>query len=297
MRVTQSMITNNMLRHINQSYKQMSKTQEQLATGKKISRPSDDPVIAAKGMTYRTELAEVEQYKRNLSEAYNWLDNSDEALEKASQVLNRIRELTLQASNGTLDPPQKAMIGKEVTQLKEHLVTIANTQLSGKYIFNGNDTGTMPVDLSTGTVSKNTNKVSFELSKGILISVNIEPTKVFSYNPGPPESGLFGDIQELEKVLNGSSSTPIDSFLNKLDTNINNILSERAELGARYNRIELIDSRLGEQKVTATRLLSNNEDADIAQVITELKMQESVHRAALGVGARIMQPSLIDFLK
>ncbi|MBH0173825.1 flagellar hook-associated protein FlgL [Fictibacillus sp. 23RED33] len=289
MRVTQSMLSNNTLRHISQSYERMAKTQEQLSTGKKISRPSDDPVVAMKGMTYRTNLTEVEQYKRNLSEAYNWTENTDTALDKANSVLQRIRELTVQASNDTLEDSQKQMIGKEITQLKEHLASVANTQVAGKYLFNGNDTTTKPVDLATNSFSTNQNVVELELSKGIKISVNINPTNVFSHD-------LFDDLSALETALN-SGSNGIDSNLDILDKHINNLVAERAELGARYNRIELIDERVSEQEVIANRILSDNEDADIERVITDLKMQESVHRAALGVGARIMQPTLMDFLR
>jgi flagellar hook-associated protein 3 FlgL len=287
------MLSGNMLRHISQSYERMSKTQEQLSTGKKISRPSDDPVVAMKGMTYRTNLTEVEQYKRNLSEAYNWMENSDAALDKATSVMQRIRELTVQASNGSLEDSQKEMIGKEITQLKDHLASIANTQVAGKYIFNGNDTTHPPVDLSQGQVSSNGNAVELELSKGIKIKVNIDPKNVFTLSP----DGLFGDIADLETALETPGSANIDGFLDKLDNHINNLVSERAELGARYNRVELIDARVNEQEVIANRILSDNEDADIERVITDLKMQETVHRAALGVGSRIMQPTLMDFLR
>ncbi|MBH0161696.1 flagellar hook-associated protein FlgL [Fictibacillus sp. 26RED30] len=298
MRVTQSMLSNNMLRHISNSYESMAKTQEQLTTGKKISRPSDDPVVAMKGMTYRTNLTEVEQYKRNLSEAYNWMDNSDAALDKATSVMQRIRELTVQASNGTYEESQKGMIGKEIEQLKEHLVSIANTQVAGKYIFNGNDTTNKPVDLNkTPSVSDNGNAVNLELSQGIEVAVNINPKNVFTHTAGPPETGLFGDINELKKALESTSGQDISGFLDKLDSHINNLVAERAELGARYNRVELIDARVSEQEVIANRILSDNEDADIERVITDLKMQESLHRAALGVGSRIMQPTLMDFLR
>ncbi|MFG6495427.1 flagellar hook-associated protein FlgL [Fictibacillus sp. UD] len=301
MRVTQSMLSNNMLRHISQSYESMAKTQEQLTTGKKISRPSDDPVVAMKGMTYRTNLTEVEQYKRNLSEAYNWMENSDAALDKATSAMQRIRELTVQASNGTYEGSQLEMIGREIDQLKEHLVSIANTQVAGKYIFNGNDTTNKPVDFNRPAgklpVSDNKNSVKLELSQGIEIAVNINPVNVFSHEAGSPEGGLFGDINELMKSLEGNSNESINGFLDKLDSHIDNLVAERAELGARYNRVELIDARVSEQEVIANRILSDNEDADIERVITDLKMQESLHRAALGVGSRIMQPTLMDFLR
>src|SRR5699024_10896718 len=101
MRVTQNMLSNNMLRHLMNSQSKMDKYLEQLYTGKKIRRPSDDPAIAMKGMNYRTQVIEVEQYKRNTAEVHNWMDNSESALNEAIQTMQRIRELAVQASNST----------------------------------------------------------------------------------------------------------------------------------------------------------------------------------------------------
>jgi flagellar hook-associated protein 3 FlgL len=299
MRVTQFMLTQNMLRNLSQSYERLGKIQDQLATGKKIARPSDDPVVAIKGMAYRTNLTEVEQFKRNFSEAYNWIETADSALNEATQVLQRIRELVVQASNDTYETSQRQHIASEISELKDHLVSIANTQVAGKYIFNGSDTLNPPVNLAdpVNKVSTNSEQVKIELLKGIQIPVNVDPTKVFTYST-TPGGGLFSDIEALEKDLQtGKTGQDLNKYLQYLDKHLSNILSERAELGARNNRIELMEARVEEQEVIAHRILSDNEDADIERVITDLKTQESVHRAALGVGARIIQPTLLDFLR
>ncbi|MED4877504.1 flagellar hook-associated protein FlgL [Anoxybacillus geothermalis] len=301
MRVTQGMLTGNMLRNLSASYARLGKYQDQLATGKKINRPSDDPVIAMKGMVYRTNLTEVEQFKRNFSEAYNWIENSDAALDKATQALQRIRELVVQASNDTYEVSQRAAISEEIKQLTEHLASIANTKVGDKYIFNGTDTLKQPVDSSQAppVVSKNTDEIKIELSKGIYIPVNVNPTKVFNYDNTAKGNGLFSDLEFLNNDLNDAtkSGKDISQYLSYIDQHINNLLSARAELGARLNRVELMEERVDQQEVIAHRILSDNEDADIERVITDLKTQESVHRAALGVGARIIQPTLLDFLR
>jgi len=299
MRVTQGMLAENMLRNLSASYAKLGKYQDQLSTGKKINRPSDDPVVAMKGMAYRTNLTEVEQFKRNFSEAYNWIENSDAALDEATQVLQRIRELVVQASNDTYEASQRAAISEEIKQLTEHLASIANTKVGDKYIFNGTDTLKPPVDLNQNPpVVLNTSEVKIELSKGIYIPVNVNPEKVFNYSNTKGE-GLFSDLQFLNNDLNDStkSGKDINQYLAYIDQHINNLLNARAELGARMNRIELMEERVDQQEVIANRMLSDNEDADIERVITDLKTQESVHRAALGVGARIIQPTLLDFLR
>ncbi|GMN99920.1 flagellar hook-associated protein FlgL [Parageobacillus thermoglucosidasius] len=293
MRVTQSMLANNMLKHLSASYANLGKYQEQLSTGKKINRPSDDPVVAMKGMVYRTNLTEVEQFKRNFSEAYNWLENSDAALDKATQALQRIRELVVQAGNDTYESTQRQAISQEIKQLTEHLVTIANTKVGDKYIFNGTNTLQPPVQM-TGTsitTSVNTDEVKIELAKGIYIAVNVNPTEVFS--------GLFSDLQSLANDLEDPNKTgkDINEYLGYIDQHISKLLSARAELGARMNRVELMEERIDQQEVIAQKVLSDNEDVDMERVITDLKVQESVHRAALAVGARIIQPTLVDFLR
>jgi flagellar hook-associated protein 3 FlgL len=280
-----------MLRYINKSFERMEKYQNQLATGKKISRPSDDPVVAMKGIEYRSNLTQIEQYKRNLSEAYTWMESSDSALDKATQALQRIRELVVQASNDTYEISQRQSIANEIRELKDHLASIANTKIGDKYIFNGSDTTTPPVDLGGGIYPTNSDPVEIEVFSGVRMQVNIDPTNVFS-------SALFTDINNLEADLNGGSTgAVIGNYLNVIDGHIQNFVAERAELGARYNRVELVDQRVQTQEVVANRIIADNEDADLERVITDLKMQESVHRAALGVGARVMQPTLLDFLR
>ncbi|GAJ39268.1 flagellar hook-associated protein FlgL [Saccharococcus caldoxylosilyticus] len=301
MRVTQSMLANNMLKHLSASYANLGKYQEQLSTGKKINRPSDDPVVAMKGIAYRTNLTEVEQFKRNFSEAYNWIENSDAALDKATQALQRIRELVVQASNDTYEATQRQAISQEIKQLTDQLVMIANTKVGDKYIFNGTNTLEPPVQMNgtSITTSDNAEEVKIELAKGIYIGVNVDPTKVFHYDASQKGKGLFSDLQSLANDLDDPAKTgkEINEYLGYIDQHITNLLGVRAELGARMNRIELMEDRIDSQQVIAEKMLSDNEDVDMEKVITDLKTQESVHRAALAVGARIIQPTLVDFLR
>ncbi|MBU7594564.1 flagellar hook-associated protein FlgL [Metabacillus halosaccharovorans] len=296
MRVTQSMLASNSLKNLSKSYANMGKYQDQLATGKKISRPSDDPVVAIKGMFYRTNLTEVEQYKRNLTEAYTWMENSEAGIEQATQVVQRIRELVVQAKNDTNSPDDLKAIGVEISQLKEDLVGVANTQVAGRYIFNGTQTKNPPIikdEEGNLDFSKMvTNSYNVEVSKGVQLKVNTNGSNVFGED-------LFRNLEQIEaSLLDGEGSFENgDGALQELDGHINSILAERSELGARYNRLELVDSRLGDQEVIANRILSDNEDADIEKVITDLTIQESIHRASLAVGSRIIQPTLIDFLR
>jgi flagellar hook-associated protein 3 FlgL len=292
MRVTQSMLTNNMLRNLSNSYERLGKYQDQLNTQKKITKPSDDPVVAIKGMRYRTDLAEIEQYQRNLSEAYTWMESADDAMDKMTQALHRVRELTVQASNGTNGTDEKKNIAIEIEQLKEHIATIANTKVGNKFIFNGTNTTEAPVDLATNNISLSNNDVLLEVSKGVHMNVNVKATDLLQ---GSNTKDIFTELDNLINDLN--SVGDVAKYLDTLDSHTSNVVANRADLGARYNRVELIDDRLSSQEVIATKIISENEDADMEKVIINLTTAEAVHRASLGVGSRIIQPTLLDFLR
>ncbi|MBO8176120.1 MAG: flagellar hook-associated protein FlgL [Bacillus sp. (in: Bacteria)] len=300
MRVTQSMLTSNSLKHLSNSYERLGKLQDQLATGKKITRPSDDPVVAMKGMYYRSNLQEIEQYKRNLSELYLWMENSEAGIEQANSGLQRVRELVIQGSNGTLSPEDLQSIAKEIAQIKEDLISVANTKVSGRYIFHGTDVNNSPLkNLNPPQAADNItdpvqlakiNSYNIEVSRGVYLQANVNPANVFSQK-------LWDTVQGIQDALESGDQSNLNNLLSDLDDVMDTLSAERSELGARYNRLELVDDRLAQQEVVANRILSDNEDADIERVITDLKTQESVHRAALGVGARIIQPTLLDFLR
>ncbi|MCS0654739.1 flagellar hook-associated protein FlgL [Cytobacillus firmus] len=286
MRVTQSMLSNNMLRNLSNSYSRMDKLQDQISTQKKFTKPSDDPVAAMMGMNYRTDLNRIQQFTRNIGEVRNWVDSTDDALDKGVLALQRIRELTLQASNGTLEEDQRKAVAEEVKQLKEHLQNLGDTQVGGKYIFNGNQTNVRPSEsgFQSGTIE-------LEVFSGIKIPVNTEGKALF----GDMLSDE-GDIQKLITALE-TNDPAVGDMLENVDKNIDNFLSARALIGAKQNRVELMEDRLSQQEVFSTRILSDNEDIDMEKAIIELTTQESIHRAALSVGARIIQPSLTDFLR
>ncbi|MGE7761809.1 flagellar hook-associated protein FlgL [Peribacillus sp. NPDC097895] len=292
MRVTQSMLTNNMLSNLSSSYEKMAKLQEQVSTQKKFTKPSDNPVAAMMGMGYRTNLNQIGQYQSNISEATNWIDSTDDAISEAVSAMQRIRELTVQASNGTYEGEQMKNISEEIKQLKEHLVTLGDTQIGGKYIFNGQDTNVRPSSVkdANGNTVYGTGDINLEVFSGISLKINTDGSKTF----GDALASGGSIDQTIDALENGGD---VSGTLEGLDATINTFLGMQAKVGARQNRIELMTDRLKQQEVFATEILSKNEDVDIEKAIMDLTTQESVHSAALSIGAKIMQPSLLDFLR
>lgn len=286
-----------MLKNLFQSQAQMNKYLNQINTHKKISRPSEDPVIAMKGMNYRTQVIEVEQYRRNASEVWNWMDHSDDVLDKATKAIQRMEYLAVQAANGTYGDDERHSIAEEVKQLQEQLVELANTNVNGKYIFNGTNTDQKPIKKSEdGLVYEiaydpdNIYPVKVEVAKGIQFEVNVSPKNIFNQE-------LFDNIKNFIDRLEDPDAGDLNDSISELNEGMLNIVNGRAELGARMNRLELIEDRLAQQEIIAKDTMAKNEGVDFEEAVTNLLTQEVVHRAALAAGAKIIQPSLIDFLR
>lgn len=294
MRVTQSMMSANMMRNLNQSYERLARLQEQAYTEKRILRPSDDPVVAMKGIGYRTNLAEVEQYKRNYREAHNWIENADTALDKVTNALHKIRELVTQGANDPVGDDPRGYIADEIEQIKKHLENLANTKVGDQYIFNGTNSLKKPVDLDKGDYPDQEKMVKFELAKGVFIEVSVDTYPIFN-----EDDGIFKDIDGLinELQISGASGEKIGEFITKIEQQTDKVLSITATLGALTNRIELMETRIDEEESIAKRMMVDNEHVDMEKILIDLISQESVHRAALGVGGRIIQPTLLDFLR
>lgn len=295
MRVTQSMLSGNLLKNLSNSYSKLGKIQEQINTGKKVTRPSDDPVVAMKGIGYRTELNNVEQFSRNIGEAYNWLDTTDDTLDKVGSALQRANELVIQASNDTTTISDRKKINSELQQLRKHIQTLSNTQIGDRYIFSGTKTTTPPHDgetYFTGDNPDTTDKafekpIEIEVFDGIMMKINTTPIELFN-----KIDQMFENIEQ--DITNGSD---LSEHISTIGTNMDELLITRADIGARQNRVELMDDRLQTQEIIATERMSENEDIDYEKAIVEMTTQESIHRAALSVGGRIIQPTLVDFLR
>ncbi|MED1784212.1 flagellar hook-associated protein FlgL [Brevibacillus fortis] len=292
-RVTQNMLNNNMLRNLNNSMGNMDKLQEMLSSGKKVSKPSDDPVVVVRGMFYRSSLMENEQFTKNTTEALSWLDTTDQALDEVGNVLKRVQELLVQSGNGSMSKDDLKMMAMEIKEIKNHVGHISNQTVNGRHIFAGSDTQNPPYDVAAGKFTNtNSTPVRLEVSEGTFVPVNINAQNVFN---NPAANNVFDLLDKVIVELQNGKSAAV--YSNDVSQQMDNVLTERSTLGARVNRLELVEDRLSKSEVSITGLMSKNEDADAAEVMTDLKAQENVHRAALSSGARIIQPTLIDFLR
>lgn len=302
MRITNNMLVNNMVNHIGRNLIRMESYQKRLATGKKISVPSDDPVVAARALKLRTDVSQINQHIRNVDDAMSWLEITEASLNNVGEILHRARELAVQGSNGTATEEDTQKIAQEVEQLKGQLIQVGNATYAGRYIFSGfktdtkllNDDGTFAIEV------KNTESIMYEIGISDNINVNVLGGQLFN-NGGEATPGGTGQLIQMMTnyidALNSGDKDNISGAIADIDEEFNNLLAIRAGVGARYNRLELTRDRLESDKLNFSKLMSENEDVDQAENIMLLKNEENVYRASLSGGAKIIQNSLVDFLR
>lgn len=303
MRVTNTMMANNLLRNLWANMERLKEYQDQLASGKRVRRPSDDPVRVMASLKLRSSLGEIEQYSKNVDDAKTWLEVTDAALTNAIEVLQTARERAVAGANGTLPQESRNAIAQEVRQLKDQLVQIANTTVGGRYIFGGTQTTESPVEIDeNGSViwRGNENAIQYEIAPGVTVTVNTPGEGLFHgyYDENNKlQAGAIAVLEELAKALeDGSESGAISKWIGEIDRVIDKFIAEQGKLGAMENRMEMTANRILREQIQQTELLSQAEDTDVAEAIIYLKTQENAYRTTLAAGARIILPTLVDFL-
>lgn len=315
MRITNGMMVSRMMLNMNNNLRNMDKEQNDLSTGVKIHRPSDDPVLVARSLKIHTDIAENEQFTRNVDDSYSWLDKTETSLKELNNVLQRVRELSVQAANGVLNAEDTQKIQSEVEQLKEHMVKIGNDTYIGRHIFSGfktdekylNDDGTtnlkdiggQKIEYQVGVSAKVTVNVTGEQVFGKLVAVVDENGDPVMDGDGKPvkKNEMFKTMDDLIGAMKNGDSSKISNLLGDLDKNIENLLQVRGEVGAKMNTVEVIKDRAEEMTLNFTSLLSKTEDTDMGEAVMKLNILESVYKASLSIGARVIQPTLVDFLR
>lgn len=294
MRITDRMLHDRALGSLNTNVAALARIQEQVASTKRLIRPSDDPADVRSAVKARDGLGEMEQFLRNITTAQRSVDASDTALASAGEALQRARELAVQGANGTLSASDRQTMALEVEQLARQLVTHAGARAGDQYLFSGFKTGSAPyVEAPSGSAAVSAyggdaGVVVARIAPGTTMTLNVTADTVF-------QPALDALAQMHAELVAG---TPVSGgTIALLDTGQSALLAGRAQIGARANRLSEAQTTLEDNVLSARRLLSDLEDVDLAAAITELSQRMAVYQAALEVNAKIIQPSLLDHLR
>lgn len=394
MRVTTRMLTQHTAANIMANADAMQQTQRQLTTGKRILRPGDDPAGAAFGVRLRSQNLRDDQYLRNIEQSRTWLDTTDSVLGDIGDLLGRARELSVQASTGTLGAGDTAQVAEEIDAIRNQIISSLNRTVDvDQHLFSGQMTDTVPISVDpttgnatyagdTGVSLPNPTDLTAALgidqvlatgpltakgSYSIEVSINNGQATVTATRtadgkaetqtvaipgtgaaPVPVEFANLGlnlVVNENLTTINGNNTFEVDGVglahdiapgstldvnvsagslmpilaqlktlhtalvsgtgansaantaIGAIDVAADRVLSLRAQVGAKTNHIDFAQARREAMQTEGNRLLSVNEDIDLTEALTRLTAQQTVYKASLEVGSRVMQNSLLDFLR
>lgn len=291
-RITQRLMTERSLSSLQLGLGRLADTQEKLSTGRAINRPSDSPTLTNDAMRLRAQISADDQYVRNAQDGLSWLGTADTTLSSMSDSVRRARDLLVQgASTGSSGPEAREAMAQELIQIREDLLAQANTRHLGRPLFGGTTGNTTAYD-SNGVFQGDSFAVNRAVGDGASIVVN---------TAGPDAFSVAGDdlFTMLDDAITTMRANPdaLGGVLDRLDAVAGQMRTSLADVGVRYGRIESAMQRLATTAIDHKSSLSEVENVDFAQTVVELQMQEVAYQASLGATARVMQPSLIDFLR
>lgn len=320
MRITNGMIVNSFLSNLQTNLTKMDKYTAQLSSGRKIVHLSDDPVGVFSALTARQRLASYEQYQRNLVTARNWSEQCESSLQEISSKLTAIKEQVINAASDIKNDGDRQNIAVLMKELRDTVKDALNTVVGDQYIFGGYNTSEQPLtfaadgktllynglDLSNITDPANKAAIETEMSQSVELELGYNLYRPISMTAidvvGIGDNNFFKNVNDIIDLMNSDSSNEavvekLSGYLGKLDRAHENITAQLVKSGAMTTQIDILDDRYAEDIINYNEIRSKIEDIDSAETIMDWKMADAVYKQSLSAGARVIMPTLLDFLK
>ncbi|GAB6167718.1 flagellar hook-associated protein FlgL [Clostridium carnis] len=331
MRITNQMMAKSFLKDLNRNQNTLKRLNDQLTSGKEIRRPSDNPFKVARSMQLHSDISTNIQYNENIKDTSNWLNTTDTALEQLNNSFQRVRELMVSSGNAAYGSDEKKAIKDEINEKVNEITQILNTSFDGKYIFGGTKGSSKPVgsmeDTDTGNnimylsgkngehlnlnsdefeiqqqINMINKKLNVEISQGVTMEYSVSATDLLLFKDRHgKESNVMNLLKDITNNLDSKDSIDVEKVTNEnlsaIDETMANLLRIRSEVGAKQNRMDSAGEQNEEQNFNMKDILSKTEDIDFAEKNIEVSVAKSVYMASLQTSAKIIQPSLLDFLR
>jgi flagellar hook-associated protein 3 FlgL len=301
-RVTDSHMTSTFLSNIGHTKARMAELQAQMSSGKAFMTADQNPTGAGQMLGFDAQLQEISRFKANVADSLSLLGVQDTALGDVTGSLRRVRDLVLQAANGTTDQQGRNAIASEIRQLKESIRGTLNSQYGSMYVFSGTSTSTQPYPAASNTYAGTTATMERRVAPGLQVAVNLDGPSVAGTTSGSDltDQNIFDMLDLIAGNLISGTPSEVSEVagdgLRAIDAHIDNVIEQRTNLGAIAGRLESTQNQLMdmEERLSASR--SEIADVDMAATYMQYQAHSSMYESALAAGARIMRTSLLDFL-
>jgi len=288
MRVANRFIFESVKYNLGSISEELSKANEIATTGKRINNLSDDPVSLAQSLNIRSTLSNINQMGRNISFGNSWLTASESALTSVQNIISDAKALCVQMASATTGSEQRASAAENVQNMLDEIVSLANTDVAGNYIFAGSKTDTIPF-AQDGTYNGDNTPFSIKISRNSTIEIGNDGQAVFGT--------VFNTLADLKTALQSNDLGGIQNAMDNLDGHFDDISTKISDAGSKTNRLEIKDNIYQNLNFSNTERLSRIEDADIAEAIMNVKAAELTYQAALASSSKVMTLTLMDYLK
>jgi flagellar hook-associated protein 3 FlgL len=298
MRVATKTIYSNIIKYINNATEAMTKANEVAASGKRINRLSDDPVGLVTVLDLNSSLANIEQMESNIDMGVSWLTAGEAALTQVEDLVTEAKTLCVEMASDTSDSSARANAVETVDGYLREILSLANTQVGGRYIFGGTQTDTAPFafddeDAPTAVnYAGNNSPFTIKVGKDTSVAVGGDGEEIF----GVSGDSIFDTLIELGADLKTNNVDGIQEAMDKLDAHFETVQASISDIGAKQNRLDLKKNIIQSLELTYTDRKSQIEDADIAEAVINLESAELVYQAVLNSASQVMSLSLLDYI-
>ena len=292
MRITNGMIYRNFINNLFRINEHLEEDYEKIASGKRIKRPSDDPLGMAKSIRYRSYLSSIRQYKRNIEMAISWQNLTESALNGVENALQRVQEIAISQASDTVNADTRKTAAKEIENIKKQILGIVNTKFGDRYIFAGYLTDNPPFSESDNNYHGDEGLIKIRINSTTQLSFNI-PGSVFAPADG---INIFQMIDNLKDAMENNEPENIRACLDEIKQALDQVINAQASLGAKMNLFEEIKVQLADMDLDFTGIISNTEDADLAKVTIDLGIYQTVYQATLTATAKAIPINLFNYL-
>lgn len=295
MRITQSMISRNLLSTVTKNRERASELELDMATTRRIRRPSDDPSAVVQIERLNKTISKNEQYLKNITQISAFMSNSMTALDTVTDHLEQAKNIAIQGSSDTMSPEARQGLASTVDQLVNNLVDLGNTRYKNRYVFGGTLTTDPPFSRTGDTINYAGNdagvvgKIGFQSS----VTYNKSGTEVFNPAGG---TDIFQALIDLKQGLENNSTTDINTVIGTLDNALSQVITDSSELGALQNRLSLTEEMIANENINFASALSKTQDTDVAEAIVNHNALENAMTVSLRTMSQAIQTSLADFV-
>ncbi|MFQ5330218.1 MAG: flagellar hook-associated protein FlgL [Thermodesulfobacteriota bacterium] len=296
MRVTNKMILSTLFNDISKTNTRLFKSYAQLASGKKVNTPSDDPLAVNGILQHKRIISDTEQYQRNIEHAKGYLATSESVMSELTNNLSRLRELAVSQGSGTANAETRLDISFEVGELFNQLVSAGNSKFGDRYLFAGHLSDTPPFD-SVGAYGGDSSESALQIGPSTTFTYGTTGNKLFKGVGFTGGVDIYQVVDDFKTALVGNNTTNIQNAIGNLDSALNQVDKVTAQIGARINRVDAQKTSLDNFLLEATQLLSNAEETDFTSVTTELALQQTTLEALLASSSKVNTLNIFNFIR